>query len=125
MKLIVIEGDTLIIMTPEQLYWVNGVIVKNEILETRARSLNLMVGKQSLNILKFTNANERLLSKNNQLLVDYSNLIKLNETNDKLIGYYKKETKIQRRKKIAGTVGGFTIGVGTGALIVALLKSNK
>lgn len=121
-KTIQIEGDTVIAITPNQLHWVNSVIRDKENLEFKEKEFNLLLTKQEVNLKKMSRLNGRLLEKNTKMLANYSDLIKLNETNDKLITYYKKEVDIQRRRKVWGTIGGFTFGVTVGATLFLFLK---
>jgi hypothetical protein len=82
-----------------------------------------LVSSYRANTSRINTINELLRKKNTQLLVDYSDMIKLNETNRKLAGYYNKEIEVQKRKKMKSFFGGLTIGIALTSTTILLLNN--
>lgn len=117
------DSNKLVLITPKQVSVINSAFQeltnnKLELQKYKTTTTQLLV-----NYSRLESVNELLNKKNNELFISYSNALKLNDTNNKLIGYYQDELKIQKRKKTWTFFGGFTIGVAT--LSTTILILNK
>jgi hypothetical protein len=117
-----VEEDTLIVITPKQLVKVNSTFQELEHTILDNKRLNLTLDSYRRNTTKMMRINELLQEKNTRMLVNYSEHIKLNNTNKKLAEYYRKEIEVQKRKKVWSFFGGFTIGVAITSTLILLLN---
>lgn len=110
-KKILINSDTIVAITPIQLKQINSRLLELKDLRLYTQTLEEYNATQKNVIKHQIGLNRELNKKNTRLLINNSDLMKLNSTNDKLLGYYKKELKVQKRRKTLTFFGGLTIGV--------------
>jgi hypothetical protein len=111
------------VITPIQMKKINMTFQKYDLAHLENQRLNSLVSSYRANTSRINTINELLRKKNTQLLVDYSDMIKLNETNRKLAGYYNKEIEVQKRKKMKSFFGGLTIGIALTSTTILLLNN--
>lgn len=118
-KKIQLNSDTLILITPNQLIDINKDLLLYSHLKKNILTIKFELSRKIKEIQK---KDSEYKSKVLSLSGEISTLDKLNEANDKLITYYKKEVKIQKRSKVTMFFAGVTVGVATTSIIILTIK---
>ena len=90
---------------------INNSFFELQNLRLKNESLEQYYANQKSVIEHQIKLNRELNKKNVALLANYSDLLKIKSTDEKLIGYYKKELKVQKRRKTLTFFGGLTVGI--------------
>ena len=121
-KKIVLDKDTLITISPSQLQEINFRLIKlnnqTEYLEGVEQYLFDLQGE----MFKQSSLNERLLTKNNELFIQNSELAKLNRTNSDIQKYYKKEIKNYKKQQVKVAIIGGLVGVSITSILFLTLN---
>ena len=81
----------------------------------------VMVDRQMSTIERQIVLNRLLNKRNTELLVENSDLFKLKQENERLVGYLKREIRVKNRKKTGAFFLGFTIGVASASTTLLIL----
>lgn len=121
-KKLIIEGDTTIVISLPQLKKINKTILDKKdqdiyinSLERNFEQLILINGKQ-------ISLNDLLCEKNNNLLIQNSDLIKLNTSNKQIQSYYKKEIANYKQKQVKIAFVGGLVGVSITSIMFLILN---
>ena len=121
-KKLVIENDTIIAITPEQTKAINFVFDERDFYKDKSDSLSVKIAVQSLSLNRQIMINRELSNENELTLMNLDTYKKLNEINQSTIQYKNKELVQQKNKTLKFAIGGLTVGVTTGALLVLILN---
>jgi len=121
-KKIILNKDSVVAITQNQVIKINESFKELDDLKQFSDSLITLVSLINESNERQINLNRKLNKKNNELLIENSELIKLNSTNDKLIDYLNKEIKNKNRKKPLYFMEGFVIGVATTSTLILIFK---
>jgi hypothetical protein len=119
---IVLNNDTLILITPNQLKEVNFRLLKLNSQSEYLEDVETYLFKLQEDMFKQSSLNEKLISKNNNLFVQNSELIKINNTNNKIQEYYKKEIKNYKKKQIKVAIVGGLVGISVTSILFLTLN---
>jgi len=119
---LVIENDTIIAITPEQTKAINFVFDERDFYKDKSDSLSVKIAVQSLSLNRQIMINRELSNENELTLMNLDTYKKLNEINQSTIQYKNKELVQQKNKTLKFAIGGLTVGVTTGALLVLILN---
>jgi hypothetical protein len=120
-KKIAFEQDTVICINKEQLVKINGAFEELEHYKGKLDSIGIEIDFQKTMIEKQLSINSKLSSRNVELLIENDNLYQKDEINRQILTFKEKELKYQKKKSMELLVGGFTIGVGIGAITALIL----
>ena len=90
-----------------------------------ADSMAYQLAMQSLSIKRQSSINKQLVIKNTKLLSDYSDALKMYDLQKQITAYREQELKIAKKKQIKLMVGGFTVGLGTAAIVYTIVSLNN
>ena len=124
-KIVLDSRDTVIAITETQLKDINQCFYDREEMIVNADSMAYLLGMQSLSITRQSNINKKLVMKNTKLLSDYTDAMKMYELEKQITEYKDKELKVAKKKQIKMMVGGFTVGIGTAAIIYTIVSINN
>lgn len=125
-KKIVLESkDTVVAITETQLQHINECFYDRDAMSVDADSMAYLLAMQSLSIERQSNINKKLVLKNTKLLTDYLDAIKLYELEKQITYYKEQELKAAKKKQIKMMVGGFSVGIGTAAIVYTIVSINK
>ena len=124
-KKIVLDKDTVIAITETQLQDINQVFYDRNSMDIDADSMAYQLAMQSLSIKRQSSINKQLVIKNTKLLSDYSDALKMYDLQKQITAYREQELKIAKKKQIKLMVGGFTVGLGTAAIVYTIVSLNN
>lgn len=122
---IVLNKDTVVAITETQLQHINECFYQRDGMRSDADSMAYLLSMQSLSISRQSNINKKLVLKNTKLLADYLDAIKLYELEKQITYYKEQELKAAKKKQIKMMVGGFSVGIGTAAIVYTIVSINK
>jgi hypothetical protein len=122
---IVLNKDTVVAITETQLQHINECFYQRDGMRSDADSMAYLLSMQSLSISRQSNINKKLVLKNTKLLADYLDAIKLYELEKQITYYKEQELKAAEKKQIKMMVGGFSVGIGTAAIVYTIVSINK
>jgi hypothetical protein len=122
---IVLNKDTVVAITETQLQHINECFYQRDGMRSDADSMAYLLSMQSLSISRQSNINRKLVLKNTKLLADYLDAIKLYELEKQITYYKEQELKAAKKKQIKMMVGGFSVGIGTAAIVYTIVSINK
>lgn len=122
---IVLNKDTVVTITKTQLQHINECFYQRDGMRIDADSMAYLLSMQSLSISRQSNINKKLVLKNTKLLADYLDAIKLYELEKQITYYKEQELKAAKKKQIKMMVGGFSVGIGTAAIVYTIVSINK
>jgi hypothetical protein len=122
---IVLNKDTVVAITETQLQHINECFYQRDGMRADADSMAYLLSMQSLSISRQSNINKKLVLKNTKLLADYLDAIKLYELEKQITYYKEQELKAAKKKQIKMMVGGFSVGIGTAAIVYTIVSINK
>ena len=122
-KKIYIESDTVLAITDEQLIIINETFDELDYYKVKNDSLyiDLIIHKELIE--KQLNINSILVSKNTEISIENDNLYRKDQINTDIIELYKKDLKHQKNKGMKLMIGGFTVGVTFGTILVLILNN--
>lgn len=91
----------------------------------KADSMTYLLAMQSLSISRQSKINKQLVLKNTKLLSDYSDAMKMYEMEKQIAEYKEQELKAAKKKQIKMMVGGFSVGIGTAAIVYTIVSINN
>lgn len=94
-------------------------------MSTDVDSMSYLLAMQSLSIYRQSKINKELILKNTKLLSDYSDVTKIYELEKKITEYKEQELKAAKKKQIKMMVGGFSVGIGTAAIVYTIVSINN
>ena len=124
-KKIVLDKDTVIAITETQLQDINQAFYDRNSMDIDADSMAYQLAMQSLSIKRQSSINKQLVIKNTKLLSDYSDALKMYDLQKQITAYREQELKIAKKKQIKLMVGGFTVGLGTAAIVYTIVSLNN
>jgi hypothetical protein len=122
---IVLNKDTVVAITETQLQHINECFYQRDGMRSDADSMAYLLSMQSLSISRQSNINKKLVLKNTKLLADYLDAIKLYELEKQITYYKEQELKAAEKKQIKMMVGGFSVGIGTAAIVYTIVSINS
>jgi hypothetical protein len=122
---IVLNKDTVVAITETQLQHINECFYQRDGMRSDADSMAYLLSMQSLSISRQSNINKKLVLKNTKLLADYLDVIKLYELEKQITYYKEQELKAAKKKQIKMMVGGFSVGIGTAAIVYTIVSINS
>ena len=124
-KIVLDNKDTVVAITETQLQHVNECFYDRDVMGVDADSMAYLLAMQSLSIERQSNINKKLVLKNTKLLTEYLDAIKLYELEKQITHYKEQELKAAKKKQIKMMVGGFSVGIGTAAIVYTIVSINK
>lgn len=122
---IVLNKDTVVAITETQLQHINECFYQRDGMRSDADSMAYLLSMQSLSISRQSNINKKLVLKNTKLLTDYLDAIKLYELEKQITYYKEQELKAAKKKQIKMMIGGFSVGIGTAAIVYTIVSINS
>jgi len=124
-KIVLDNKDTVVAITETQLQYINECFYQRDGMDIDADSMAYLLAMQSLSISRQSKINKQLVLKNTKLLSDYSDVMKMYELEKQITEYKEKELKAAKKKQIKMMVGGFTVGIGTAAIVYTIVSINN
>lgn len=124
-KIVLDNKDTVISITKAQLQHINQCLYDRVCMTEKADSMTYLLAMQSLSISRQSKINKQLVLKNTKLLSDYSDAMKMYEMEKQIAEYKEQELKAAKKKQIKMMVGGFSVGIGTAAIVYTIVSINN
>lgn len=122
---IVLGNDTVVVVTERQLQDINSCFFDRDNMELDADSMVYLLAMQSLSISRQSNINKKLVIKNTKLLSDLTDYQKMLDMQKQITAYKEEELKVAKKKQIKMMVGGFSVGIGTAAIVYTIVSINN
>ena len=124
-KIVLDNKDTVVAITETQLQDINECFYQRDEMSIDVDSMAYLLAMQSLSISRQSKINKQLVLKNTKLLSDYSDAVKMYELEKKITEYKEQELKAAKKKQIKMMVGGFSVGIGTAAIVYTIVSINN